>query len=72
MWSEKQSSSKNNTMLLGRAIQAWEVMKNDMMTVGVKSLSVEKYLLLAVDKASRFPVAYPLPSKQVEDVARHL
>jgi len=42
------------------------------MRAGTTSLSGNKYLLLVVDKASRFPFAYPLPSKQAEGVARHL
>ena len=31
-----------------------------------------EYLLLVVDKASKFPFAYPLPSKEAHGVARLL
>ena len=66
------SRSQQIAMLPGRAIQPWEVIEIDLMSVGVESLSHNKYLLLVVDKASRFPFAYPLPSKQADGVARQL
>ena len=59
-------------MLPGRAIEPWEVMEMDLMNMGTESLSRNKYLLLVVDEASKFPFAFPLPSKQAEEVARHL
>ena len=37
-----------------------------------KSEAGNEYLLLAVDKASKFPFAYPLPSKEAHGVARIL
>ena len=42
------------------------------MSVGTEGLSRNRYLLLVVDKASKSPFAFPLPSKQAEEVARHL
>ena len=66
------SRSQQIAMLPGRAIQPWEVIEIDLMSVGVESLSHNKYLLLVVDKASRFPFVYPLPSKQADGVARQL
>lgn len=68
----KRSISQQIAMLPGCAIQPWEVIKIGPMCVGVESLSGNIYLLLVVDKASRFPFSYPLPSKQVKYVARHL
>ena len=59
-------------MLPGRAIEPWEVLEVDLMRIGTQSLAGNKYLLLVVDKASKFPFAFPLPSKQAEGVARHL
>lgn len=69
---EKRSSSQHISILPGRAIQQWEVIEINLMCVGVESLSGEKHSLLVFDKASRLHVAYPLPSKQVEGVVRHL
>ena len=59
-------------MLAGRAIQPWDVLEMDLMSLGVKSLSNNEYLLLVVDKASRFPFGFPLSSKQADGVARQL
>ena len=44
----------------------------DLLWIGRASVSENVYLLLAVDKASKFPLAFPLPSKKAVDVARHL
>ena len=68
----KRSNSQRVAMLPERAIEPWEVMEIDLMSVGTESLSGNRYLLLVVDKASKFPFAFPLPSKQAEEVARHL
>ena len=59
-------------MLPDRALQPWDVLEMDFMSLGVKSLTNNEYLLLVVDKASRFPFAFPLPSKQADGVARQL
>ena len=68
----KRANSQRIAMLPGRAIEPWEVLEVDLLRIGTPSLAGNKYLLLAVDKASKFPFAYPLPSKQAEGVARHL
>lgn len=43
-----------------------------MMRVGVRSLTNIEYLPLAIDKASKFPFAFPHPLKQAKRVAREL
>ena len=68
----KRSHSQQIAMLPGRAISPWEVLEVDLMRAGTVSNTGNKYLLLVVDKASKFPFAYPLPVKQAEGVARHL
>lgn len=42
------------------------------MHVGVSSLGQNDNLLIAVDKASKFPFGFPLLSKEVDCVARQL
>ena len=68
----KRSNSQWVPMFPGRAIEPWEVMEMDVMSVGTESLGRNKYLLLVVDKASKYSFAFPLHSKQAEGVARHL
>lgn len=43
-----------------------------MMRIGVTSPAHDEYLLLAADEASKFPFAFPPPSKQADGVAREL
>lgn len=68
----KRSHSQQIVMLPGRAISPWEVLEVDLMRAGTESNTGNKYLLLVVEKASKFPLAYPLPVKQAEGVTRHL
>ena len=68
----KRSNSQRVSMLPGRVIEPWEVMEIDVASVGTESRNGSRYLLLAVDQASKFPFAFPLPSKEVEEVACHL
>lgn len=59
-------------MLAGRAIQLRDVLEM-YLGLGGRSLVGNKYLLvLVVDKASKFPFAFPLRSKQADGVARHI
>ena len=44
----------------------------DLLRIGTTSLAGNEYILLAVDKASKFPFAFPIPTKRAEGVAQHL
>lgn len=62
--------SQKIAMLPGGAIQHWDVPENDLLSLGVKSLT--NTVSTPEDKASTFPFAFVLPSKQAEGLARHL
>ena len=68
----KRSSSQQVALLPARAVEPWEVLEIDQLGIGRTSLSGNDYLLLAVDKASKFLFAILLPSKKAVGVARHL
>ena len=68
----KRSRSQQVALLPARAVEHWEVIEIDLLRIGGTSLSGNDYMLLAVDKASKFPFAFPLSSKKAEGVARHL
>ena len=44
----------------------------DIHNMGARSEAGNKYLLVAVDRASKFLFAYPLPNKTAENVAKKL
>ena len=54
----------------GRAVEPWETLEVDNLSIGTTSQIGNKYVLLVVDRASRFPFAFPLPSKGTKKVAR--
>jgi len=60
----KRSSSQQVVLLPARAVEPWEVLKKELLRIGWTSLSGNDYLLLAVDEASKFSFAFPLPSKK--------
>lgn len=64
------SFSRRNATLPGHATQPREVLEIDWVHVGATSMTSNEYFLLAVDKASKLPFAFPLPLKQAEGVAR--
>lgn len=57
-------------MLPGRAIQPLNALEIDRISLGMKLLTNIKYLLLDVDKASRFPLALPPCLEQVDGATR--
>lgn len=69
---KKRPSSQQIAMIPARAIQPREVIEIYLLSVEVESQSGIKYSLLVVDETSRFPFAYPLPSKQGKGVSRQL
>lgn len=64
------SASKIIPILVSHTTQPRKVLQIDLMRIRVSSLTNFEYLLLGVHKASKFPFAFPLPSKQAERVAR--
>ena len=59
-------------MLHARYLEPWEVLEVDLRRIPNTSEAGNEYLLLAVDKTSRFLFAYPLTSKEAHRVARLL
>ena len=66
---------RNNQQLAlppARAVEPWEILEVELLRIGTPSLAGNEYILLAVDKASKFPFAFPIPTKRTEGVAQHL
>ena len=59
-------------MLSARYLEPWEVLEVDLQRIPNTPEAGNECLLLVVDKASRFLIAYPLPSKEAHAVARLL
>ena len=55
-----------------RFLKPWEVLEIDIHDMGAKSGFGNKYLLVAVDRASKFLFTHPLPNKTTENVAKKL
>ena len=68
----KQSASQRVAMLPARFPRPGEVLEVDIQDMGVKSDAGNKVLLVAVDKASQFLFAFPLPTKESLGEARKL
>ena len=68
----KRSNNQQLALLPARAIEPWEILEVDLLRIGTTSLAGNEYILLAVDKASKFPFAFPIPTKKAEGVAQHL
>ena len=68
----KRTRCQHIAMLRARYLEPWEVLKVDLLRITNTSETDKEYLLLVVDKASRFPFAHPLPSKEDRGVARLL
>ena len=65
----KRSRSQRIAMMPGRLVEPWEVLEMGLLKMGASSLAGNEYLLLVVDRASKFPFAFPLPTKKSEDIA---
>lgn len=59
-------------VLPGYATQSWKVLEIDLVQVGSTCQTNHEYLLVAVDEAFKFPLAFPLPSKHTEGWADEL
>ena len=68
----KRSNSQQLALLPSRTVEPWEVLKVDLLRIGTTSLAGNEYILLAVDKTSKLPFVFPIPTKRAEGVAQHL
>ena len=59
-------------MLPGRPLAPWDELQMDILRIDVPSQSGNQYILLVVDRASKFPFGFPLKTKQAIGVARKL
>lgn len=59
-------------MLPARFLQPWEVLEMDIPDMKVTSDGGNRYLLVVVDRGTKFLAAFPLPSKAAEGVSRKL
>lgn len=58
--------------MLGHDAQSWKALEIDLMRVGVTSLAHHEYLLLVIEKASKFRLhSHSHPSKSTERLASH-
>ena len=68
----KRSTSQRVAMLPARFLKFWVVLEMDIHDMGARSEAGNKHLLVIVDRASKFLLAYLLPNKTVENVAKKL
>lgn len=57
-------------MLPGRSVQPLDILEIDLMSLGVKSITNNEYILFMVDKAPQFPFAFLFSSKNSDGVPR--
>lgn len=58
----RRSAHQKNAMISGRAIQPWDYLEMDFMSLGVKFLDNNEYVLLIVKKASKSLFSFSHPS----------
>lgn len=68
----KRSSSRKVGMLPARFLRPWEVLEMDIQDLHQLSSAGNRYLLVVVDKATKFLFGFPLPSKEAVEVSRKL
>ena len=59
------STNQRVAMLSARFVKSWEVLEMDTHNMGVRSEAGNKYLLVVMDRSSKFLFAYLLPNKNV-------
>ena len=59
-------------MMPARLLQPWEVLEMGIQDMKVTSDKGNRYLLVMVDRASKFLTAFPLPTKEAVGVSRQL
>ena len=62
----ERSSSQQLALLPARAVEPGGVVKVDLLRIGATSLPGNAHILLAIEKASKFPFAFPIPSKRAD------
>ena len=65
----KRSNNRQLALPPARAVEPWEILEVELLRIGTTSLAGNEYILLAVDKASKFPFAFPIPTKRAEGIA---
>eukprot|EP00752_Nemacystus_decipiens_P004057 g3715.t1 len=68
----KRAWSKQLFMMPARLLQPWEVLEMDLQDMKVTSAKGNRYLLVVVDRASKFLSAFPLPAKDAIGISRKL
>ena len=68
----KRSTSQRIAELLARFLKPWEVLEMDIHDMGARSEAENKYLLVVVDRCTKFLFDYPRPSKTAENVSKKL
>ena len=68
----KQSQSHKTLMKTPKLLQPWEVLEIDLLDMKHPTVNGNRYILIVVDKASRFLSATPVPSKEAKGVAAAL
>ena len=63
----KRSRSKKIVTMSGRAMKPWETLKAGIFSMETTSRAGNKYVLLVVDRTSRFHFVLSLPSKRTKD-----
>ena len=69
---KKRQWSTQLRMLPARFLRAWEVLEMDILDMKVVSSKGNRYLLVVVDRASKFLFAFALPTKETVGVSRKL
>ena len=68
----KRPLSRRVAMMPGRPLEPWDELQMDILKIDTPSQTGNNYILLVVDRASKFPFGFPLETKQAVGVARVL
>ena len=68
----KRPTRQRVAMLPARFLKFWDVLKMDIHDMRTRPEAGEKYLLVVVDRASKFLFDHPSPNKTAENVAKAL
>ncbi|CAB1118123.1 unnamed protein product [Ectocarpus sp. CCAP 1310/34] len=66
----KRPLSRRVAMVAGRPLEPWDELQMDILKIDTPSQTGNNYILLVVDRASKFPIGFPLETKQAVGVAR--
>ena len=64
---QKRSRSQKIFTMPGRAVEPWETLEVDIFLMETTSWAGNKYVLLVVDRTSKSPFVFSLPSKGTKD-----